>query len=993
MKTILEQLHYQICCNPDRIAISCEGRNYTYLEIGSIISKITSDILSVKDRCNSNIAILTKRSELSILMSIAIMNAGFAFVPLDENLPEERINIICKKAKIKIVLGDIQTINEKLRSTDNYIYLKYAISDLDSLKNTIYKKCDEVKIDSSSPAVIVFTSGSTGEPKGVIHSHECLYICNTIDACRHSLSENDNVLSVLNFCYAFSLQVFQPFMVGATLHIATDIIRTDLFLIYEYIESNSISVATMPTQMGYLFCTTYKTTKMRLLIVGGGVLPKLSHLPNFKLISNYGCSECIFAAYQEITKESDFSNIGIPSDYLSFKIINKDGNEVGINQSGELWIAGSTVAIGYLDLPDQTNKKFVYNEGKIWCRTGDEVRRTEKDEYKYVGRLDGMVKLRNQRIEITEIEYWISSIPCIRQVCVCLKDINNSPRLCAYYVSEDGETKEIEEELRKHIPDYMIPSFYILMDSIPVNSNGKFDKNNLPNPKIEKNGTIKPRTKEEHMIINCVSEILSIDSIVYMDDNFKDLGGDSLDALKLCAMLREHGFSISMTEVLKSNSLSAIVEMLKRSNEEDVTQQVTFLKGFACPPAINHMIRNNTVDSINGFIIPEFFKCNIRTTIETVKTVLYSLLNCHEMLRAHIEKGKFYIKDVSDDRLCHIEEKTIPSVIDNDCGINMIVNELYSHINIFKGPAIATLLLHCSDADYILIACSHLISDSYSKSILKRDFINIFTQLSNKEAIVLPVKSDSYVGYCNNLACKSLMKLDDNFKIVEQGYLPIFETQLIRIDEESSKNMESCLRNNGLEVSSYIVSCIIYVLKVTLQITTKNFLIYRHGRDIAVNDVKHSFDKTLGYFPMCYCVDVSSCSYVSFNRILDDVNKHYYINQDIDYYSIDNKGINVPTFGFNYLGELRESTNCHNDFLETDTTIPKGTYNPKKLNMGTPFTFFMIKRNGSFIFQLRYNTKEYSETNIKVVSERLKTILIEFLKNMRKLAPATHSLT
>ena len=962
MKTIIDKLYSQIRNNSEGIAISCEGRNYSYSEMGMILDKISSDLKNTKLSNARNIAILAKRSELNVLLSLAILNIGCTFIPLDENLPKERLILICKKANVRLIVGDTSTIQEKLQSAiHEFEVIYYSVEDLKT-KNFSNSKIslDPNVIDVESPAVIVFTSGSTGEPKGVIHSHKCLYVCNSIDAQNHSLTKEDNILSVLNFCYAFSLQVYQPFMVGATLHIATDKIRKDLYLMNQYIVKNSISVATMPTQMGFIFCSTQTCSTLRLLIVGGGVFPQLQKYPDYQVKSNYGCTECIFAAYQEISHNSDHSNLGKPSKYLTFKVIDKNGNETKENEAGELWIAGPTVAIEYLDLPEQNKQKFVTVNGIKWCRTGDEVVQTSTGDYKYLGRLDGMIKLRNQRIETTEIEYWISGISGVKQVCVCVKEIANTSHLCAYYVSNNGASISMEESLKKHLPDYMVPSFFILVNSLPTNSNGKIDKNALPAPSINTNGSISPRTKNEKLLVHCISSVLSMKEEIYLDDNFKNLGGDSLDALRLSAMLRDKGMIISMKDILVSTDLVTLLSKVETLQEvEDNSNQQISEGHCSCPAVIGHMIEHNTKKAINGFVIPEFFRCKTRTTGAVVKKTISKLLEHHPILRANIVDGKYYINATSNTNNYYFEERNIDIIPEKkDNNINQIVVYLYSCIDVFSGPSLAVILLHCPDTDYILTACSHLVSDNFSKEIFKRDFITVFSQITEHKKIQLPIKTNSYLQYSNIVnVC-----IPNKYNGLKTDYCKEqyrFEHMSVLIDENCVTNYsQSVWGKSGKGINIYIISCIIYVLKKTLCIETHNFLVYRHGRDLT-NEFSNSFsfDQTIGFFSMCYCVNINVQNRIEdiFNQIDLSLAK----NKKIDYYSQHDVHKNKPIFGFDYLGEIREYKDFSNRYLESAGNISKGHYTPVELSMGVPITAFMMKKNGSLIIQFRYNSNNF----------------------------------
>lgn len=959
-KTIFSCFLRQVYTRPHHIAISCDGRNYTYLELGAIIEKISNDIKTKHLGHKAVIGVLCPRSELNIIIALSSMACDCIYVPLDESLPKERIKIICEQANINCLMGEKTCIESKIDNIhlNKLSTLFYSVNTLKNFCSPIVLLQDNVS-NTNTAAVVVFTSGSTGIPKGVIHSHHCLFMCNVIDAKHLKLSSKDNFLAILNFSYAFSLQVFLPLTIGSTLHIATDRIRTNLTLLNKYIEDNAISVTTMPTQLGHLFISTQVNNSLKLLIVGGGVLPKLSFLPNYKLISNYGCSESIFAAYRFFNKNNNYSLLGTANSYVQFKVIDENGNDVPIGKTGELWISSPTTALGYVNSIELTKQKFILLNGKKWCRTGDEVRKMPSNQLQFIGRLDGMVKLRNQRIELTEIEFWISTIKDIKQTCVCIKNVNCTPHICAFYESYDNNEVQIKNELAKHLPKYMIPTYFIKVDHLPINSNGKFDKNALEIPPKKELDTYIAKTEKEIIVSNAIAKLLSINETINMNDNFSSLGGDSLDALRLSMIIGDEGFSISMNSIIKSKSLKDLATSIKDLRHSTIKKTHILSNEYCdCPPIILNMISHNSIESINGFVIPEFFKCIQRIRINHIHNVICALTNVHDMLRACIKDDKYFIQDPLNHSTFILKEYTIHDIPSkSNSQVNELIQKLYSAIDIFNGPSLAIFLLHCTDTDYILSACSHVISDSISKEIFKRDFITALSLEMQGKPIKLEKKSSNYSEYIRFTTQYNKYFLSSNKCSYSFKETCNYKEQYIFIEGSLIKKYEmSHWAINEIEISSYILTSIIFSLQETTNQQIDSFLIFKHGRDFPNN--KLSFVNTIGFFPTCYTINTNS-KYVKFNECVKYINKHIHESRTNEYFANPNKTSNIPLFSFDNLGEYREYIDT-NEYIEPALNISKGNYNQKNLFMGTYLTFFMRKKSNQIYLQIRYDANKYS---------------------------------
>ncbi len=975
MPTIIDHIYKQIRINPKKIALICEDRKYTFADIGHIITFITKQLKEEGIRKGDRIAVLTSRSELTILLSLAIMNAEAIYIPLDAQSPKSRLLTICQNANIHTLMGEDKIIKPIVGAKKFFRTLYYSISDL----NNLLLSAVDISFNKISPfseAVAVFTSGSTGEPKGIIHSHHALYLYNTSTMEAAAIRKDDKIISAVNFCYTFSLEVFQPLIIGATLYIATSEIMLDLSLLNNYINEHAITIANMPAQMGYLFITTQKNTQLRLLIVAGGILPSLPQFPSYKILSDYGCSEGLSISAHIISPKGPNNILAQINKHVTLQIINNLGHIAQNEEEGELWISGPTVAKGYLNLPQLTNSKFIREKGKLWYRTGDKVKKLKDGNYQFAGRMDRMIKIGNQRIEPAEIEFWFSKIKQAIQVFVCLKEINNHKYLCAYYTSKNNkEIKGIRTNLSKYLPQYMIPSFFIKLQSFPLNSNGKIDSTLLPFPKELRKTYKTPANETEMALIDCVTRVLSLKQKIGLFDNFVNIGGNSVDGLYLISELRKCKIFISLQELLTAKTFRELALIHKKNQSISLYTNTKNRSVCKISPLLNYLVSHNSRESINRFIIPEFFYCKERTTLSCLHQVIKNLLQKHTMLRAQLKNNQFYIRKMYDPSIFCLKEKYLNIQPDkNNPQVKQLVNELYANIDAYNGPLFATFLVHAKDTDYILTACSHLVSDNFSKNILKQDFVALFcNKTAGKSIMPLSVRTSPYSLYTNFFPL-TYPNPNKQSAITHSHY----ETTSIRLDESFYYKIKPLLDNKKIDLASYVL---ILLMKSWYQILrTKQFvfILFQHGRNISATsqDQLISFDHTIGCFPTCYKINFS---FNSIHSLISNATLLYNSIKEAKHQNKDffiKRSKSTPVFGFNYLGEIRRFYDYQNAFLSPAKNISKGIYTPDDFDMGAPLIVFMHKIDNSIILQFRYNNQIYTTDFINNLFEHIKSNIL-----------------
>lgn len=508
-----------------------------------------------------------------------------------------------KNSKAKFMISD--TAN----SFCNIINIDYS-----KRNDLCYDKVSftEQLITMEDIAYVLYTSGTTGEPKGVRVMHK--NIVNLIYNSRYMYSFDHEDIWTLFHAYTFDFSVWEIFgslLTGGTLVIVPESVRKDPANVLDLIEKNKITVLNQtPSAFSNLIIEEKRHSgkmlkSIKYIIFGGEKLrPNIlrsiyEKYPHIEFINMYGITETtVHVTYCKITKdiiETDISNIGRPIPNVNLYLLDKDKKMVPVGGKGEIYVGGAGVADGYMNNLSMTQERFIQNpyvEDEVIYKSGDIGILLDDYEVEYVGRNDQQIQLQGHRIELKEIESALTSHPKIDEAYVVKINNDDLGYLCAYFVGEkDFTIDEIRAHLLELIPKYMVPVSYVRVDFFPLNHNSKIDKDRLPVPvsNIKINGTSDSSTVQitdtEKKLSDIWSEIIHISHIEPSDDFFL-IGGDSMSAFKLVAYLNDNGIDIGVTDVYANStleSMSVFIEQnnpqfcyLKFGNDEDKNKSVAY---------------------------------------------------------------------------------------------------------------------------------------------------------------------------------------------------------------------------------------------------------------------------------------------------------------------------------------------------------------------------------------------------------------------------------
>jgi len=537
---------------PNNIAINTEDVSLTYFELFNQSNSVASVLKQNGLDGNNLVAILLPRKSYLITAILGVLKSGGAYLPIDVDTPKNRVEYILNDANVKFIIT-IPDIQIKYGLTDSVLFIESIISDSNNLtyKSNTYDLC-----------YCIYTSGSTGEPKGtLIENHNLSNYVNFSKVAYGEEQYNMPMLTDIGVDLTVT-SIFLPLTTGGTVYVLDGEIENRL----AQCTKNDINLIKLtPTHFELMKMLNKNAKEIKKIILGGEKITAelLSKVCSSTIIyDEYGPTETTVGSsvrmYIANSKEQinyDIT-IGKPIANTQIYILDKNLKPLPVGAAGELCISGDGVGRGYLNRPELTAEKFISNpfiEGKRMYRTGDLARWREDGQLEYIGRIDNQVKIRGLRIELGEIEAAINVYPGIKQTAVIVKtDESGRQYICAYYIGEDLDTQSIKSELLKKLPQYMVPHFFIKMELFPTTPSGKTDRKAFPTPNFTNIQTdtvyAAPVTEDEKALVMLMQKVLNIQQIG-LNDNFFDLGGDSLKAIEFVSKAHHEGMLFNLQDV------------------------------------------------------------------------------------------------------------------------------------------------------------------------------------------------------------------------------------------------------------------------------------------------------------------------------------------------------------------------------------------------------------------------------------------------------------
>lgn len=550
---------------PNNTAVIYEAKKYTYRELDELTDRMAAIIDNkVKERIAGKepvVSILIHRGEWMVLASLAALKAGCAYQPLDPSYPQERLNFMVKDANAALLIADPDLRSIVSEYEGEVVLTNDLKQDVSSLSLPLWEGRD-----GSSLFILLYTSGSTGVPKGVMLEHGNLVAFCDWYRSYYSLQPGDCVAAYASYGFdACMMDMYPALTTGASVCIVPENIRLDMVAINDYFKQNGVTHSFMTTQVGVQYLLNIKDSSLRHLSVGGEKLQSVDPAVGYDFHNGYGPTECtIFSTTHMVDKRENNIPIGRPTNHLKCYVVDKFMHRLPVGAMGELIISGRQVGRGYLNRPDKTAEAFFTLDNQRAYHSGDIVRYRKDGNIEFVGRRDGQVKIRGFRIELKEVEAVIRDYTGVKDVTVqAFDDPNGGKFIAAYVVAQNLDITALNNFIASQKPPYMVPAVTMQIDSIPLNVNQKVDKKKLPAPQLTSNDGsaefVEPQGKLEETLARCIAETLTLEvGTISTHDTFTSLGGTSIKSIRLMALLRSNDIEIPIEQLLKHNDIRTL---------------------------------------------------------------------------------------------------------------------------------------------------------------------------------------------------------------------------------------------------------------------------------------------------------------------------------------------------------------------------------------------------------------------------------------------------
>ncbi|WP_122875098.1 non-ribosomal peptide synthetase, partial [Pseudomonas viridiflava] len=753
--------------HPDRVAAEHGQRSITYGELNAQANRLAHYLIEQGIAPNDHVAIVLPRSLELLVGQLAVSKCAATFVPLDVNAPAERQSYM---------LDDCQAVCVLTRSTAPINAATRRI-DLDSLDLNGQPGHDpELEQGSDTAAYVMYTSGSTGAPKGVRVPHRGIarLVLNNGYA---DFNEHDRIAFASNPAFdASTMEVWGALLNGGQLCVVDHETLVDPVRFSALLIDARISVLFITTALfnQYVQQIQQALQGLRLLLSGGeradpaSYRALLSQAQGLRLFNVYGPTETTtFATTCEVRAVSEGDEsvpIGRPIGNTSIYVLDAHQRLAPKGVTGELYIGGDGVALGYLNRPELSVEKFLVDPfsdepGAMMYRTGDLGRWMEDGQLECLGRNDDQVKIRGFRIELGEIVSCLHQLPGIGETVVLAReDEPGNVRLVAYYTSHEEDTLLAPEQMRAHLqaslPDYMVPTAFIELKTLPLTANGKLDRRALPKP--ERSALFgmnyeAPEGEFEVALAEIWAEVLQVER-VGRHDHFFDLGGHSLLAMRMVSQVRQQlGVELPLGELFALGELAAVAAALSGVARSELPSILPVKRDQPMPLSFAQQ-RLWFLAQMDGgneaYNIPMALSLEGALDVTALTRALARIVERHETLRSRfVASGDsaqvLFVPTPADARLLVEDIRHAPLSLDA-----CLRAEAVAPFDLAHGPLIRAHLLQVADERHVLLlTVHHIVADGWSMGVLTQELLALYPAFCQEQPDPLPPLAIQYADY------------------------------------------------------------------------------------------------------------------------------------------------------------------------------------------------------------------------------------------------------
>lgn len=1014
-KTINELFEEQAERNPGLKAVVSGKQSLTYKELNYRANQIAHILREKNVKPDTVVGIMAERSVEMILGIMGILKAGGAYLPIDPNLPKNRIDYMAEDSNMHLLLTTSKARKDLNKITD-YIFLDDERLYSGGLENNPGNVNNPEDL-----AYVIYTSGTTGTPKGVMIEHKSVVnlVCALSDGIYSNYNNGLNIALVAPYTFDASVkQIFAALLLGNSLYIVPEDDRREGDRLVKFYLDNGIEITDgTPIHLAMIADSELignKNLRLKNFIIGGDELPEntlerlFARMPGTPVVTNvYGPTECcVDSTCININSENlkQFSNIPIGKPLNNYRAyILKGGELCPTGVPGELCIAGEGVSRGYLNKPELTKDKFTPNPfvpGETIYRTGDLARRMPDGNIEFLGRIDHQVKIRGYRIEPGDIEAQLLKNQYVKEAAVAVKEDHTGNRyLCAYIVSDRKvATEEIREFLAGELPDYFMPSHFVQLDRLPLSQNGKLDRNALPDPEmsVDNQEYEAPRNEIEEKLVEAWTEVLGIKNIG-IRDNFFVIGGDSIKALQIMILLSRTGLRMEVKDLFANPCIKSLGKYVTRETKAAEADEP--VEGLVELTPIQKRFFNNNPEEVNHFNHAIMLYREDGFDKEIVERAFMRLIRHHDALRMVYERKDGRISQ----RYRGPEEKLFDLYVHDVRGmgsqqeeVELIASNMQKEISISEGALVKLCIFKTEKGEHLLIAIHHLVIDGVSWRILLEDFGTLYEKALKGQEAELPHKTDSYKVFAekiNEYAHNGKLSAEKDFWVINSLYeknlfidakenrrekFESVKTLSISLEKETTRQLiREANRAYNTEINDILITALLLALRELKGENRFEIFMEGHGRDILENV---DTSRTVGWFTAIYPVNVELRQQKELSLNIKTVKEtiRRIPNKGIGYgilkYLLEDRELpqnEKPPVLFNYMGQL---DNIHSDLFSL-SWLPSGQSSGNKIAWIPSLEIAAAVVNGCLTVSTSYSENEYGDDVIKELNQRYKVNL------------------
>lgn len=752
----------QVKKTPQALAVVYENQQLTYQELNQQANKIAHYLQRFGVKPDVPVGICVERSLAAAIAILGTLKAGGVCVPLDPTYPPERLAFMLNDSQAPVVLTQTRW---KSLLDDN---LAHRLIVLDEDEDEIAKESEsnlQVEVAADNLAYIIYTSGSIGTPKGTLVTQRSL--TNLIEHHQAKMATGIGVLQFASLSFDVSYhEISVAWGFGGTLYMISECDRKDLDKLIHLLGNNPIGKVFLPVSLWQQLAEIYGEQEhlfqnIREAIACGEqlqitqpMIKLFKRLENCTLYNFYGPTEADLVTAYTFSQKPDewpiYPPIGKAAVNVQVYLLDSNLQPVPINVPGELYVSGDGLARGYLNRADLTNQKFLPNpfsndSNSRLYKTGDLAQYLPDGNIEFLGRIDDLVKIRGFRVELGEVEAVLSKHLQINQAVAKVHGESAREKyLVAYFVPIPGETITVEQLrifLTEQLPDYMIPSAFVEMESFPLTPNGKVNRRALPEPTTSRpelgQTFVEPRTPTEEILAGIWRDVLGLERVgIY--DNFFDLGGHSLLATQVIALTRKaFGIELPLLSLFESPAIAPLAQKIATAKAPD--QQELSLKRL---PSQNEPIPISLTQLELWFFdqfypgssiynLPLVYRITGALNEKALSESLREIVRRHETLRStfKVKNGQVVYAVVNDPvfDFSVIDLQHLPETEREAQATQQAEQEIKHPFDLARGPLLRSKLWRLDEQEYLFVAVTHhIVADGWSFSVLTQELAKVY---------------------------------------------------------------------------------------------------------------------------------------------------------------------------------------------------------------------------------------------------------------------------